>query len=286
MRQGTALLSVLFLVFIVSACDDSRDYERDNDGEYISEEIHDQIEDVGETLERKREKLQERLEEAEETIREELEEFEGDETITKEELEELQDRMHESARRIRDELKDSEEDFELAMQDLGSALEQIGNALKEDADIEPVPYRKLRDLLPHKVAGMARYDTDGSSSSVLGIRVSKIEGKYEGDRNDMSIAIMDLGSISGVAALGMDFIDARIDREYRGRFEKTTEINGYPAFVEVEDRGRGQRYSALIMVADRFMIAIEAEGRDLDRDIIEEVVDRISLRRLKRLARY
>ncbi|MCZ6758474.1 MAG: hypothetical protein O7C39_09345 [Bacteroidetes bacterium] len=284
MRLGTALLSILFLAFLVSACDDSDEYG--TDGERISEEIRDQLHEVEENLERTREELEERLEEAEEAIRDELEEFEDDETVTREELEELRTRIHESARRIQEELRDSDKDFELAMQDLGSALEQIGNALKDDSDIEPVPHRKLRDLLPREVAGMARYDTDGSSHSVLGIRVSKIEGKYEGSHKDMTIAIVDLGSISGVAALGMDFIDAKIDREFKDGFEKTTEIDGYPAFVEVENRGRGKRYTALIMVAERFMIAIEAEGRDLDRDIIEDVVDRISLRRLKRLARY
>ena len=286
MRLGTALLSLLFLVFIVSACADSDEYDSDTDGEQLSEEIRDQFEEVEESLERARESLEERLEDAEEAIREELEEFEDDENVSREELEALRTRMRESARKIQEELRDSDKDFELAMQDLGSALEQIGNALKEDSDIEPVPHGKLRDLLPRKVAGMARYDTDGSSKSVLGIRVSKIEGKYEGSSNDMTIAIVDLGSISGVAALGMDFIDAKIHREYEDGFEKTTEIDGYPAFVEVEERGRGMRYTALIMVAERFMIAIEAEGRDLDSDIIEEVVDRISLRRLKRLARY
>lgn len=282
MRLASVLLFLLFLAFIVSACDDSGEY----DSESISEEIRDQIEEVEEDLERTRERLEERLQQAEEAIRDELEDFEDDDSVTKEELEQLRSRMYESARKIQEELRDSDKGFELAMQDLSSALEQIGKALTDDSDIEPVPYSKLRDLLPRKVAGMERYDTDGSSKSVLGIRVSKIEGKYEGARSDMTIAIVDLGSISGVAALGMDFIDAKIDREFGDGFEKTTEIDGNPAFVEVENRGRGKRYSALIMVAERFMIVIEAEGRDLDSDIIEEVVDRISLRRLKRLARY
>lgn len=281
MRFASSLVALLFVAVFLSACESSDDYE----SEYISEEIRDQIEEVEESFEERREELREQLREAEEAIREELEEYEDDDRVSKEELEELRARMHESAQKIQRELEDTDKDLEIVMQDLGSALEQIGRALKDDSDVEPVNHRKLTDLLPREVAGMERYDTDGSSESVLGIRTSKVEAKYEGSRKDMSITLMDLGSISGVASLGMDFIDAKIDREYKDGFEKTTEIKGYPAFVEVDEHGSNLRYGALIMVGERFMIAIEAEGRDLDRDIIEEVADRISFRRLERLAR-
>ncbi len=282
MRFGLSLFSVVFLAFVLTACDDTNR----NDKERLSDDIRDQMEDVEDDIERTRDELQEQLEKAEERIREELEGFEGDDTVTKEELEELRDRVRKSADRAREKLRDSDKDFKVAMQNLGKALEKIGDALQEDSDIQPVDHRKLKDLLPREVAGMERYDTDGSTNSVLGIRTSKIEARYEGPRGDMSIEIVDLGSLSGAATIGLEFIDARVDREYDNGFERTTVIDGYPAIVKFDDRGRTQRHKAVIMVSERFVVEIKAEGRGLDNDIIEQVVDHISLRRLERLARY
>ncbi len=282
MRFGLSLFSLLLLAFVLTACDDTKRY----DEERLSDNIRDQMEDIEEDIESTREELQERLDRAEERIREELEEFEGDDTITKEELEELRTRIRESAERVREEMRDSERDFEVVMKNLGKALEKIGDALQEDSDIQPVDHRKLKDMLPREVAGMERYDTDGSSNSVLGIRTSKIEAKYEGPNSNMSIKIVDLGSISGAATVGLEFIDASVDRQYDHGFERTTEIDGYPAILKFDDRGRTKRHEAVIMVSERFVVEIKAEGRDLDNDIIEQVVDHISLRRLVRLARY
>jgi len=281
MRFGLALFSFVFLSFVLIACDDTNQ----QDDESLSDNIREQMEDIEEDIESTREELQERLEDAEERIREELEEFEGDDSVTKEELEELRSRVRETADKVREELRESDKDFEVAMKSLGKALEKIGDALHEDSDIEPVDHRKLKDMLPREVAGMERYDTDGSSSSVLGIRTSNVEAKYEGPNSNMSIKIVDLGSISGAATVGLEFIDTSIDREYDHGFERTTEIAGYPAILKFDDRGRHQRHEAVIMVSERFVVEIKAEGSDLDNDIIEEICDHISFRRLERLAR-
>jgi hypothetical protein len=101
----------------------------------------------------------------------------------------------------------------------------------------------------------------------------------------MSVAILDLGSISGAAAVGLDLLDARIDRDFDDGWERTTEIQGYPAFIQIDDRADRMKRVGIIHVNDRFLVVVDAEGREIDDDIVEEVADRISLRRLARLAR-
>jgi hypothetical protein len=96
---------------------------------------------------------------------------------------------------------------------------------------------------------------------------------------------VDLGSLSGAATAGLEMLDSRIDREMENGYERTTEIDGYPAFISIKDRDNRVKRVAIIHVTDRFLVAIDAEGRNLPDDIIDQAVDRISLRRLARLGR-
>jgi len=281
MRPILALLSVLFVASLTSSCDDAHDFDRVRSGTSVRERTDEAADD----FEAQRAELEERLADAEAQIEDELDSIDEDDLVTREELERLREKIETSSDRFQDNLDDVDENLEVAMKDLGKALEKIGAALKEDSNIEPVDHRKLRDLLPREVAGMERYDTDGSTSNVVGVRTSKVEGKYDGGPGDMSVSIVDLGSISGAAAAGLDMLDVRIDRDYDEGYQRTTKIDGYSALVTMEDNGGRRKRAAVIRVTDRFIVAIEAEGRDLPDDLIDQVVDRISLRRLARLGR-
>jgi len=283
-NEHTAMRIPLFFLAVtllgsLTACDEpgARD-------EY-ADDVRGRVEEVEDQVRERRDELRERLRNAEDRIRDELEAIENDDAVSREELDELRQRLERSADRLQEEMQNTDRDFEASMQDLGRAIERIGDALQEDSDIEPVDHAKLRDLLPREIAGMERYDTDGSTSSALGIRTSKIEARYAGPPGEMSVAIVDLGSISGAAAVGLDLLDARVDREFDDGWERTTEIAGYPAFVQVDDRADRMKRVGIIHVDDRFLVVISAEGLEIEEDIVEEVADNISLRRLARLAR-
>ncbi len=274
MRAPTAFTVFLFAALIVTGCDDTRDYTDDE----VAEDVRQAVTDAEESA-------RSAAEEAGNAVRKALDDVGGNLDDAEGEVEEARERIRRRRERIREELQDGDENFATALRSVGDAIERIGEALENDSDIEPVDYRKLRDLLPREIDGMERIGTDGARKSALGLRFSKIEADYEGSRKDMSVAIIDLGSLSGAATVGLDFFDAEFDSDFEDGYERSTEFDGHPAFLKIDNSGRYHRYEAGVMVAERFAVLIEAEGRGLDENIVEDVLDEISLRRLERLAR-
>lgn len=274
MRVRCLFVTLFFAAVFFAGCDDTHDYS--------DEEM---AEEVRHTVAEAEESIRAATEEARDAVREAMDEVGRNLDDAEDELGQMRDRIRERRERIREEVGKESEEFETVLKKVGEAIERIGDALIKDSDIEPVDYRKLRDLLPREINGMKRISTDGSRKSALGIRISKVEAEYEGPRLNMTVAIMDLGSVSGAAAAGLDFFDAEFDGDYEDGYKRTTEFDGHPAFVKVDNSGRYHHYEAVVMVAERFVVAIDASGRGLDENIIEDVLDEISLRRLARLAR-
>jgi outer membrane murein-binding lipoprotein Lpp len=225
--------------------------------------------DISETLEGAHEEMQSALDDAREEIAEAREQI-------RDAREGIQD----------DEIPDRRDDrVESALSSLGNAIKELGEAISDDSGPEPVDFRKLKDLLPSDVASMERYDSEGSRKGALGIKLSSAEGKYEGSDREMEIKILDLGSLSGVAGSGMDFIDAEIDREDNHGFERTTRYEGNPGYIKLTREGRRRRVQAMVMVENRFVVSVKIWGRSVSQDILDEVMDDIQLSRLKRWAR-
>ena len=274
MRVRCLFVTLFFAAAFFTGCRDTHDY--------ADEEM---AEEVRQALSEAEKSIRAAAEEARDAVREAMDGVDRNLDDAEDELGEARDRIRERRERIREELDEKENGFASALKSIGEAIELVGAALQNDSDIEPVDYRKLRDLLPREINGMKRISTDGSRKSALGIRISKIEAEYEGPRRDMSIAIIDLGSVSGAAAAGLDFFDPEFDGDYGDGYKRSTEFEGYPAIVKVDNSGRYHHYEAVVMVAERFVVTIDADGRGLDENIIEDVLDEISLQRLERLAR-
>lgn len=262
MRIRSTFSAFLIAGFLLVGCDDTSEYDK----EQISEDVREAIRDAEEAVRDATDELEEKVERSRVRVRE------------------ARDRMRERSERAREEGDDLDHAIESAIKSIGEVMESIGEALQNDSDVEPVDYQKLRDLLPEEINGMEIVNTDGSRKSGLGIRLSSIEAEYEGPRREMSITILDLGSLKGAAVTSLDYFDGNIEREFDDGYERTTEFDGYPAHVKVDRTGRYHSYMATVMVADRFVVTIEADGRGLDEDILENVLNKISLRRLARLA--
>lgn len=178
-----------------------------------------------------------------------------------------------------------DDDFDDALDDLGEGLKRLGRAFEQSADLEPVDWRDLRDLLPDRLAGMERTSVDGETSEALGLHVSSVEVEYESDDADLTVHLVDLGSLSGVVSEGLDWLDARVDKGGDWGYERSTTYHGYSAFEKMHRDRRETRLETQILVGDRFVVAIEMEGRGLDEDALDAVREAIDLDRLAHLAR-
>lgn len=202
-------------------------------------------------------------------VRENLEEKLEDESLSKEEIDRIQ--------------REIEESVSTGLARVGRVLEDIGNKIQEDSDVEVVNFREFREMLPDELMGMDRTDWDGANKDALGMRFSKLEANYEGRHSRMEIAILDLGTMKGLAAMGFNFIDRQIDEENRDGFKRTRKFEGYPGFESVEYHDGHVAMQGVVIISERFVVATDVEGSNLEKDFLEDLFDELPLRRLERL---
>lgn len=200
--------------------------------------------------------------------------------------EQLNDELDEIREDVDESLDDIQEDIDEDLDDsgiaeaIGNLLEKVGQALNSDPDVEPIEFRKLRDLLPDEIDGMEREHAEGESVGALGIRMSTASARYDGLGRDMEVKLVDLGTMHRAAEEGIDALDAHMDREWEDGYERTTEVRGHPAHIRVDHHGSRTDLEATILISGRFVVHIEADGRDVSEDLIDEVMD--SVERLER----
>ncbi len=163
---------------------------------------------------------------------------------------------------------------------------QLIGELEEGARRSPVNWRELEELLPNKLDGVPLNLTEGQTIDI-GTGLSSVSGQYKDEEQEVTIVIADLAFLSGIAAHAMaDWIGEEIDRESDRGFERTSIFHSrrgeYPSY-EKYHRDQGHESCELhSWVADRFLVAISGDGAAMS--VCEEARDRISFRRLERLA--
>jgi ElaB/YqjD/DUF883 family membrane-anchored ribosome-binding protein len=265
------------------------------------------IETTGE--DRQLERAQERLEEAQQEASELLQEARRDASRelskvaekAESKLAEAREKLQNARERVRDAADDAGEDTdewsrearreaEDALEEVGIArsigqvMEDVGRALQNEEGVEAVEPSRLRDMLPGRIEGLDRYDTNSDRSGRWGVRVSHVKGQYANDDGDhLSVVIADLGTLRGLLSNSQDLLDAATSKRGDDGYSRTTRINGYPARISRDREGRVDEFDGILVVGDRFVVVIEARG-DFDDDVFQEIFDALPLRRLASLS--
>jgi len=270
MKSLRLLLPLLLIALVASACADADSDRSTSSDEAIEEEI---------------ERTQERLDELRDRLDDLADSREDDVRRVREQAE----RVRDDADRIRDETRESTEAWredvgravESSLVEIGRALERVGQEMQENSDVQPVDWRDMKSMLPEDIAGFERIDWEGHNKQAIGIRMATIKGDYERGEDRLNLAVVDLGSLSGLATAGYDWLDAHIDSETDRGYERTQEIEGYPGFVEVEYSSHRDELSAVVIVEERFVIAVNIEGQNLDDALLMEAIDDVPFDRLR-----
>lgn len=201
--------------------------------------------------------------------------------------EDVQDALDANDAPMYSEDDDRKEDLAFGDED---ALMAQGNLLigelEEGAKRSPINWRELEELLPNRLDGVPLNLTEGQTID-FGSGLSSVSGQYEDEEQEVTIVIADLAFLSGIAAHAMaDWIGEEIDRESDRGFERTSIFHSrrgeYPSY-EKYHRDQGHESCELhSWVAGRFLVAISGDGAAMS--VCEEARDRISFRRLERLA--
>ncbi len=175
-----------------------------------------------------------------------------------------------------DELEELDEVFA----EFGDIMDELGQALQGDADIEAVAYQDLKEVLPRSIPGMDMKDREGERVRVLGLHVSTYEQAFASQDRDQSVRIkvVDMGSLSDAASMGIDWLGLEVESEGTKGFERTTTVQGHPAFEECRRDSWRESCSLHMVVADRFILQLDGKGLSMQDlyDILDEVdIDRL-----------
>ena len=145
-----------------------------------------------------------------------------------------------------------------ASADLTAALNAVGTIVSGGKDVEPVDFRKLKEMLPETLAGMKRVDTTGQSGEAMGINGSSATARYTDSAGaSLNVDISDMGSLAGLAGLASRF-DPSMEKETETGYERTSKINGQIVHERYDRRARSGEIS--IILAERFNVAVRGNG--------------------------
>ena len=198
-----------------------------------------------------------------------------------EDMERAAKQMEEAAEKMAEAGKKMGEKMGQGVEDMTEALKMMGKALSGGEEVEPVDFRKLKKLLPEKLAGMKRVRSGGERNAVFGIKVSQAEAEYESrDGGSVQVEIIDLGSIKGVARYAkFGWTMAEIDRETDHGYERTFTYRGQKGFEEYDTESRDGKIQ--LIVANRF--AVEIDGSDVDMKKLKKVLKDLDISKLERM---
>ena len=129
------------------------------------------------------------------------------------------------------------------------------------ATVVAVAPAALQAILPATLAGLPRTSLSSSSAGAAGVNGATAEARYGSDGKSIKLTVTDLGAMGALATLGSAF----------NVQSSTQDGNGYEKVGKVGDRMTTEKWTAAsksgsytMLVANRFMVAAEGEGTDID----------------------
>jgi hypothetical protein len=164
------------------------------------------------------------------------------------------------------------------------ALQAIADKAKEMGNgeaVDPVDFRKLKELMPETLIGLKRSESAGEKSGAMGFTVSTAQATYNGKGEEtLEIEIVDTGGIAGVSTMALaTWSMADIDKETASGYEKTTSLEGYKAFEKYDNDSKSGEIN--VLVADRYVVNVE--GTNVTMEQLKEALEDIALSKLAEL---
>ncbi|MEZ4893577.1 MAG: hypothetical protein R3A50_12315 [Saprospiraceae bacterium] len=169
-----------------------------------------------------------------------------------------------------------EESMAEAMKEAQKAME---NANLEQP-VEPVNFRKLKELLPQELAGYSLENASGETAGAMNMKISNAKGKYRNSgKEDLVVEIMDTGGF-GMGAMSMaTWSTVTIDREDDMGYERTGSIGGYKSYERY--RNDGSKSNVSVLAEKRFIVDVSCRGCKME--VLHNAIKDMNLSRFKGL---
>ena len=179
--------------------------------------------------------------------------------------------------------KETEEEKE-ASSNTVEALQQFADKAKTMQNkeaVDPIDFRKLKELLPEKAEGLNRTEATGEKNGAMGFTISRAEARYSGDGDASAhVEIFDTGGVAGISTMALAaWSMADIDKETATGYEKTTKLEGYKGYEKYDNQNKSGELN--VLVADRFVVNVN--GNNLSVDQLKSILGAIDLDKLSGL---
>lgn len=143
-----------------------------------------------------------------------------------------------------------------------AAAEQMKKAAEGYTNRKPVPpvsFRELIELLPGKMAGMKREEPKGETTTAGSWQYSQanVDFRSEDGKRSADVGIMDYAHIPFLYVPFNMFLNMKVANESTEGYERSTKIDGYPAFEKWNKDGSSE---AVVLVGDRFIVKADTRG--------------------------
>lgn len=123
-------------------------------------------------------------------------------------------------------------------------------------EVEVLDFRKLKELLPKKIAGMKRTDIEGQKAGFSGLKTSVANATYEGDDGErIEVTLMDSGGIGFAIGSMAAWSEIEIDKESKNGYERTLEMEGHKAFESYDRETKDGSFA--VIVENRIIYSID-----------------------------
>jgi len=161
------------------------------------------------------------------------------------------------------------------------ALQQFADKAKDMQNkepVDPIDFRKLKELLPEEISGFKRTEASGEKSGAMGFTISTAEARYKGDDDaSVKVEIFDTGGVAGVATMALaSWTMADIDKETETGYEKTTKLEGYKAFEKYNSQSKSGELN--VLVADRYVVNVN--GNNITVEQLKSILANLNLAKL------
>jgi len=174
------------------------------------------------------------------------------------------------------------ESAESAAESASDAMQQAADAMQRAADDmagssgdapEPMTAEEMQDALPEELAGLPRMSTERQSVGAAGFGMAQAQATYEGEGRSLEVEMMSGTGILAGPAMAFSMVD--FDRTTETGWERTIEHDGMKGMQEYEERGDTPRATMMVLVHDRLLVRLEAEGMSMEQ--VEDAFDELDV---------
>lgn len=144
----------------------------------------------------------------------------------------------------------------------------------------PFPSADLKAVLPEALGELKRSSIEAQSGQAMGLGGSSAKAGYSAGDKHVELSITDTGGLAGLATMA-SWAGMTMDKETDGRIEKVYKDGART--VREEYRKDGSSGEMTVILANG--VIVEAEGSNVDIDVLKKVVAGIDVGRLESMKR-